>query len=217
MEARQPGTRKAKLMFVCVQYICIGVCVCVCAFSPYPTKVKEITHIHTYIHTYIHTNHINMLISWRVDIKGDFLFTTVVTHAKVSDDYVYTHTHIVILRDMLNPWETMSFLNSAHNTKLKRILLYVWVNDDDDDDDDEPDERILFFFLSLSLSHINKPSLVNRKWLTLGSHKIMKKKRMVFIIVIWLNTGKLTRSRHREDWQIESSFLILWLVVHGRS
>ena len=57
---------------------------------------------------------------------------------------------------MLNPWETMSFLNSAHNTKLKRILLYVWVNDDDDDDDDdEPDERILFFFFSLSLSLIS--------------------------------------------------------------
>ena len=35
--------------------------------------------------------------------------------------------------------------------------------------------------------------------------------------LIWLNTGKLTRSRHNEDWQIESSFLILWVVVHGRS
>ena len=31
--------------------------------------------------------------------------------------------------------------------------------------------------------------------------------------LIWLNTGKLTRSRHSEDWQIESSFLILWVVV----
>ena len=35
--------------------------------------------------------------------------------------------------------------------------------------------------------------------------------------LIWLNTGKLIRSRHSEDWQIESSFLILWVVVHGRS
>ena len=35
--------------------------------------------------------------------------------------------------------------------------------------------------------------------------------------LIWLNTGKLTRSRHNKDWQGDSSFLILWVVVHGRS
>ena len=35
--------------------------------------------------------------------------------------------------------------------------------------------------------------------------------------LIWLNTGKLTRSRHEKDWQFESTFLILWVVVHGRS
>ena len=35
--------------------------------------------------------------------------------------------------------------------------------------------------------------------------------------LIWLNTGKLTRSRHDEDWQFESTFLISWVVVHGRS
>jgi len=34
--------------------------------------------------------------------------------------------------------------------------------------------------------------------------------------LIWPNTGKLTKSRHIEDWQIDSSFLIMWLVVHGR-
>ena len=31
--------------------------------------------------------------------------------------------------------------------------------------------------------------------------------------LIWLNTGKLAWSGHRDDWQIESSFLILWMVV----
>ena len=32
---------------------------------------------------------------------------------------------------------------------------------------------------------------------------------------IRLNTGKLTRSRHRKDCQIHSTFLILCVVVHG--
>jgi len=35
--------------------------------------------------------------------------------------------------------------------------------------------------------------------------------------LIWLNTGKLTRSKQEKDWQIDSSFLIFWVVVHGRS
>ncbi len=35
--------------------------------------------------------------------------------------------------------------------------------------------------------------------------------------LIWPNTGKLTRSRHEKDWQFESTFLISWVVVHGRS
>jgi len=33
---------------------------------------------------------------------------------------------------------------------------------------------------------------------------------------IGLNAGKLTRSGHKKDWQIDSSFLILCKVVHGR-
>ncbi len=33
--------------------------------------------------------------------------------------------------------------------------------------------------------------------------------------LIWLNTGKLTRSRHSKDWHIESSFLILWPTMGG--
>ena len=31
------------------------------------------------------------------------------------------------------------------------------------------------------------------------------------------NTGKLTRSRHSKDWQIDTSFFIFNVVVHGRS
>ena len=34
---------------------------------------------------------------------------------------------------------------------------------------------------------------------------------------IWLNTGQFTMSRHSKDWLIESSCLILWMMVHGRS
>ena len=33
---------------------------------------------------------------------------------------------------------------------------------------------------------------------------------------IRLNTEKFTRSRHSKDWQIVRSFLILWVVLHGR-
>ena len=35
--------------------------------------------------------------------------------------------------------------------------------------------------------------------------------------LIWLNIGKLTRSGHSKDWQTNSSFLILWVMVYGRS
>ena len=35
--------------------------------------------------------------------------------------------------------------------------------------------------------------------------------------VIRLNTGKLTKFRHSKYWQIDSSLLIQWIVVRGRS
>ena len=34
---------------------------------------------------------------------------------------------------------------------------------------------------------------------------------------IWLNTRNITRSRQSKDWQIDSSFFILRVVLHGRS
>ena len=36
---------------------------------------------------------------------------------------------------------------------------------------------------------------------------------MIIAGLIWLNTGKLTRSRHGKDWQIDSSFLILRVPI----
>ena len=35
--------------------------------------------------------------------------------------------------------------------------------------------------------------------------------------LVWINTGKRTRSRGGQDRQIDKSFLILWVVVHCRS
>lgn len=35
--------------------------------------------------------------------------------------------------------------------------------------------------------------------------------------LIGLNTGNLTRPRHGRDWQLDSYFWILWVVVHGCS